>query len=128
MLNFIQKCGVLALNHIFFDKVWFHVTWYINAQNYHMWSTIKPHDYRELVGIWDALSQHKIIGPFFFNKTVNSAEYKPIITDFITILPDEERYGYLQQDGAQAYMSVKTIRIFLKTDSSPGNFGDYGHR
>ncbi len=76
---------------------------------------IKPQVYHQSslhplkVGIWCALSWDKITEPIFFNKTVCSAKYQHIITNFLTNLPLEERHCYLQQDGAEARMSVEMI-------------------
>ncbi len=83
MLNFVRECGLQPLDYVFFsDKMWFHVSGYINAQNCHPQSLIKLIVHCELslqplkVGIWCILSQEKIIGTIFFNQTVDiSAEY-----------------------------------------------------
>ncbi len=116
MLNFIYKYDIQALDRVFFfDKVWFHISGYINAQNYHTWSMTKPHVYHKSllhplkISMWYALSRDKIIGPMFFNKTVNSVEYQRTITDFIVNLLVEERYCYLQQDSTWANTSEETV-------------------
>ncbi len=78
----------------------------------------EPHVYRELslhplkVCIRCALSQDKIIGLIFFNKTMNIAEYQRIITDFIANLLIEERNGHLQQYSILAHMSVETMSFY----------------
>ena len=57
----------------FTDEAWFHLSGYVNSQNMRMWSQEKPPFYVEAplhaqkIGVWAAISQRRIIGPFFFN-------------------------------------------------------------
>ncbi len=44
MLNFVREHDIQELDYVFFsDKVWFHISEYINAQNYRMGNTTKLH-------------------------------------------------------------------------------------
>jgi hypothetical protein len=53
------------------DEAYFHLSGYVNSQNTRMWSSENPHffivtpQYPQKVGVWAAISQHRIIGPIF---------------------------------------------------------------
>ena len=110
------------LNLTFFsDEAWFHLSGYINSQNMRMWSTDKPHIFIETplhaqkIGVWMAVSRRRIIGPIFFNFTVNAERYRNIfLTEFVQQLDDDElQYGYFQQDGATAHTTRENL-AFLR--------------
>ncbi len=89
---------------------------YVNSQNYRIWSTNNPHDVFEetslhsiKVGVWCAFSQRRVIGPMFFDKSVDSDVYTGIIQNFFALLEEDERYAWFQQDGATAHMAEKTM-------------------
>lgn len=104
------------LNNVFFsDEAWFHKTGYINAKNYRIWSTENPKVFRqkslhpEKIGVWCAISRQRIVGPIFFESTVNAEKYREIITDFIALLEPSERDCWFQQDGAPAHTAAETM-------------------
>lgn len=102
----------------FTDEAWFHLSGYVNSQNYRTWSTENPHEFVETelhplkVGIWIAMSRRRIIGPIFFNETINGERYRTIILQqfFEQLLDDEIQYGYFQQDGATAHTARPSLR------------------
>ena len=57
--------------------------------------------------VHDKISTCRIVGPIFFNKTVNSQVYvTELLHPFIAQLTEEEReYAFFQQDGATAHTS-----------------------
>lgn len=61
----------------FTDEAWFHLSGYINSQNYRTWATENPHTYVETslhplkIGVWVAISRRRIIDPIFFDETIN---------------------------------------------------------
>jgi hypothetical protein len=66
------------------------------------------------VGDWCALSARRIVGPVFFNKTVNCERYVWVILgQFFSELTVEERLdGWFQQDSATvqtAHMSMQDL-------------------
>jgi hypothetical protein len=101
--------GVLDPKLTFFtDEAWFHPNGYINAQNNRYWSSINPkqtfevplHDQK--IGVWCAITASRIVGPIYFDNTINSERY---VTDilrpfFHSITEEEKTYGYFMQDGA----------------------------
>lgn len=102
----------------FSDEAWFHLSGYINSQNYRTWATENPHNYVEShlhplkIGVWVAMSRRRIIGPIFFNDTVTAERYRTdILEPFINQLDDDElRTGYFQQDGAPAHVARNTLQ------------------
>lgn len=112
-----RKMEVLD-NFFFSDEAWFHLSGYVNARNYRQWSSEKPIDgYRETslhplkIGVWAAISRRRVIGPIFFENTIDGRRYREIITHFIALLEREERDCFFQQDGAPAHTARKTIEF-----------------
>lgn len=106
------------LNLTFFsDEAWFHLSGYVNSQNMRMWSTDNPHFFVESplhtqkIGVWVAVSRRRIIGPIFYNFTVNAERYRNnILNEFVEQLDEDElQNGYFQQDGATAHTTRETI-------------------
>lgn len=120
---FLEKFGrdIQMIPMMFFtDEAWFHLSGYVNAQNYRIWSTKNPHVFEETslhplkVGVWCAISQRRVIGPIFFEKSVDSDTYTNIIQDFIALLEEDERYAWFQQDGAPAHTAGKTMKVLAE--------------
>lgn len=108
-----------VLNKTFFsDEAWFHLSGYVNSQNYRHWSSDNPHEFIEKplhsikTGVWCAMSRRRIIGPIFFHETINAERYwKNLIVPFLDELTREERrHGYFQQDGAPPHTANVTLR------------------
>lgn len=99
------------------DEAWFHLSGYINSQNYRTWATENPHHFVETslhpakIGVWVAMSRRRIIGPIFFNENINAERYRTQILEvFINQLHDDElRTGYFQQDGAPPHIAHNTL-------------------
>lgn len=115
---FVDNHGIAKLDRVFFsDEAWFHLSGYVNSQNSRIWSSENPHVLHERplhcqkTGVWCALSRRRIVGPLFFETTVNSVVYQDIITQFIALLEEDERYCWLQQDGATCHTSNETMRF-----------------
>jgi hypothetical protein len=91
-------------------EAWFHLQGYVNSQNARVWAAENPHVYHEeplhplKVGVWCAISIRWIMGPIFFEETVNMQVYMNIFNTFVSQLDDEElQRGFFQQDGATLY-------------------------
>lgn len=107
-----------VLDKTFFtDEAWFHLNGYINAQNMRMWATDNPHFYRETtlhpvkIGVWCAMSRRRLIGPIFFEGTINGERYRNnILNTFINQLHDDElQLGFFQQDSARPHIARETL-------------------
>jgi hypothetical protein len=117
--SFIDNNGIGELDRVFFfgDKVWFHLSGYVNSQNSRIWSTENPHVLHETplhsqkIGVWCAISRRRIVGLIFFETTVNSVVYQDIITQFISLLDIDEGDCWLQQDNATCHTYNETMNF-----------------
>lgn len=116
--TFVDTNNIVQLDRVFFtDEAWFHLSGYVNSQNTRIWSTENPHVFHETplhclkIGVWCAVSRRRIVGPIFYEGTVNSIVYQDIITQFISLLENDERYCWLQQDGATCHTSNDTMHF-----------------
>lgn len=101
------------------DEAWFHLSGYINKQTMRIWSSENPHEILETplhsqkIGAWLAVSRRRIIGPIFFNNTINAERYRNnLLLPFVNQLHDDElRAGYFQQDNATAHKTRETMEL-----------------
>lgn len=105
---------------IFFsDEAWFHLHGYVSSQNNRYWSTEKPDFVHEVplhdqkIGVWCAVSAYRIIGPIFFDSTINSQRYRDgILTPFFEQLTDIKcQSGIFQQDSATAHTADDSLNF-----------------
>jgi hypothetical protein len=104
-----------VLDNVFFsNEAWFHLNGYIKSQNSGLWSAENPHAVIESplhlvkIGVWCVISRKQIIGPLFFEETINAERYQNRLTQFIALLEKNERYCWLQQDGATPHAANTT--------------------
>lgn len=124
MLHLIEEDGETVHNLWMSDEAHFHLSGYVNKQNFRYWSQNNPqhlHEkplHSEKVTVWCAISSMGIIGPFFFTNeigdavTVNSRRYTDMLQTFF--LPALDNYDTdentrFQQDGATSH----TARIAM---------------
>ncbi|GFR13822.1 transposable element Tc3 transposase [Trichonephila clavata] len=88
------------------------------SQNRRYWSTTKnPHIIQERSLHNEkacAVSRRQIVGPLFFGSTVDSTVYINIIMEFVSLLNSEERYAWLQQDGATWHTSREKMEVLTE--------------
>ncbi len=65
------------------------------------------------IGIWCGILRKKIVGPFFFEITINTASYQEIIQGFIVNLGAEDGVAWFQQESATAHTTAP-IMDFLR--------------
>lgn len=118
--SFIQL-GLHVLGTLFFsDEAWFHLDGNVNKQNCRLWSTSKPDAtlqkplHSSKVGVWCAISRRRIIGPIFFTETITSERYKDIIENFVSLLEEDERYCWFQQDGAPCHTANSSMNFLAE--------------
>jgi hypothetical protein len=64
------------------------------------------------LGVWVAISRRRIVGPLFFDETVNSIHYCSTLYDFIGLLEEAEiSYSWFQQDGNTAHTANNSINL-----------------
>lgn len=114
--SFVNDNGIESLNTVFFsDEAWIHLDGYLNSQNTRIWAAQNPHAVQEnslhpaKIGVWCAISRQRIVGPIFFEQTVNGEVYRNIVRQFVALLEPQERYCWFQQDGATCHTSRETM-------------------
>ncbi|XP_039283421.1 uncharacterized protein LOC120351176 isoform X3 [Nilaparvata lugens] len=114
--SFLNDNGIESLNTVFFsDEAWVHLDGYVNSQNCQIWATENPNAVQvkslhpAKIGVWCAISRQHIVGPIFFEQTVNGEVYRNIVRQFVALLEPQERYCWFQQDGATCHTSRETM-------------------
>ena len=112
------------------DEAMFKLNGTINRHNCVYWASENPHASVEkevnLPGVtcWAAISSSGIIGPYFFETTVNSCTYLDMLENyFLPRVQDEE--SYFQHDGAPAHYG-KDVRTWLDQNFAGKWFGRRG--
>jgi hypothetical protein len=127
----VEMCNILLplltdnnnKGNIFFsDEAAFHLNGLVNKHNVRYWSEENPHVTIKTVmqspkiNVWCAMSETRLIGPFFFNDdTINGQKYLTMLQDFF--IPELRRLRLVnsilfQQDGAPPHFS-REVRRFL---------------
>jgi hypothetical protein len=61
------------------------------------------------IGVWCAISRCRIIGPLFFETSINAEAYQELIQQFIALLKVDECNCWFQQDSATAHTAASTM-------------------
>jgi hypothetical protein len=78
------------------DKALFHLSGHVKSQNIRYWSAENPHNLHQVplhdhkIGFWSAVSASRIIGPIYFDTTVNTDVYLQIFENFYSQLTENE--------------------------------------
>lgn len=123
LLEKIQSEEVKVNNIWFSDECHFHLNGYVNRQNYRIWGSENPHLTLEKqahpvrVTVWCAISAQGIIGPFFFDETVNADRYLEMLKK--CFIPEAKKQKaidlwHFMQDGARPHRT-ESIFDFLKS-------------
>lgn len=102
---------------IFSDEAIFHLSGHVNRHNSRYWSQTNPHWIEEhsqvdpRVMVWCGIHNKRIIGPYFFDNTVNSESYLEVLENILSPYLDEIPISsltktYFQQDGAPAHFAL----------------------
>lgn len=125
MLNRMENDENFIHNLFMSDEAHFHLSGYVNKQNFRYWATENPRQLHEKplhcekVTVWCAISSFGIIGPYFFEDnngrtvTVNAERYVHMIETYVTqtlaTFHENAINAWFQQDGATSH----TARISL---------------
>ena len=111
---------------IFSDEAHFYLSGTVNKQNCRIWATENPyaihqqplHDKK--VTAWCGLWAGGLIGPYFFDGTVNGNRYRQMLTDFLwpKLTQLDLDNMWFQQDGATSHTANDTIELIRE------KFGD----
>lgn len=101
------------------DEATFKLNGHINRHNCIYWASENPHItiQKEVnlpgVTVWAALASQGLIGPFFFEGTVNGHNYLNMLrTQFFPLVQNHENDIYFQQDGAPPHYA-REVREWL---------------
>ncbi len=108
-------------NFFYRAEAWFHLGDFINALNYRIWYQENSYEYWESslhppkIGVWCAMSHRRIIGPIFYETTVNGEVYWDIITDFIALLEEDECDCVFQEAGAAHTRRMGRLSFYVNS-------------
>lgn len=109
------------------DEAYFHIDGNVNNYNFRIWNQNNPNFVveKELNPdkclVWCSISSNKIIGPYFFDSTVNADNYLEMLQQFFWQEHKRQkkyRQYYFQQDGAPPHRAI-VVQEWLKDQ-----FGD----
>lgn len=111
------------------DEAHFHISGFVNKQNFRYWSRENPqriHEkplHSEKVTVWCAISSRAVLGPYFFEDqneravTVNTLRYINMLENFLQ--PQLDRTPayqdmFFQQDGATCHTSNPSMAVLRR--------------
>lgn len=108
---------------LFTDEAHFYLHGDVNTQNMRYWSSENPRIIQEKplhspkVTVWMGIASFDIIGPYFFEETVNGDRYRDMLATFV--VPELKRRRkcsttWFQQDGATCHTATETITLLRK--------------
>lgn len=115
---------------IFSDEATFVLNGHVNRQNCRYWATENPRwtqDYhtqhRAKINVWAGIVQNRILGPYFFEETLNGQRYLDflqfdLVPALAVLFPNQQDPDiphnniWFQQDGAPPHYSI-AVRNFL---------------
>lgn len=116
-----QNCDFL-LQILWTDEATFKSNGEVNIHNTHYWSTENPHWLREMnnqhmwiLNTWCAIIGDQIIGPYFFDQTLNGNLYSQSLNNALSELLEDvslttRQVMWFQQDGCPAHFSLSARR------------------
>lgn len=123
-LETVRDSDTFLENVLFTDEAMFELNPSFNKQNCRFWASDRPTNSSFVVKqfptklmVWVGFSKHAIVGPYFFNTTVNADSYLDMVTNFV--IPELKRMRkysttIFQQDGATPHTAKKTIDYLQK--------------
>lgn len=110
-------------NVLFTDEATFHSNGIVNRRNFHYYSDENPHVTRQIdhqhrwsINVWGGILGDRMIGPHFFEGSINGQAYAQFLTStFVELLEDVpltlRRDMWMQQDGAPPHSTLQARNI-----------------
>ena len=119
----LRENRLLLSKILWTDEATFHSNGGVNRHNMHYWDATNPHWMREVqqvrwsLNVWCGILGRQIIGPFFFDQTVNAQTYHNFLVNELPLLLEDidletRQTMFLQHDGCPAHYS-EIVRNFL---------------
>lgn len=104
---------------VYSDEAHFYLNGTVNKQNCRIWATENPHAIHQQplhdskTTVWCGFWAGGVIGPFFFDETVNGDRYREMLTKFLWPKLNELDLDnmWFQQDGATSHTARDTIEL-----------------
>lgn len=124
MLNRIDNDPHFLNKILFCDESTFKSNGMVNRHNCHYYSTENPHWLREIdhqkkwsINVWGGVIGNHVIGPYFFDDTLNGEKYLQFLRDELPLLLQDIPEAvleelYFQNDGAPAHYYAE-VRTYL---------------
>lgn len=123
-LDAVRDSETFLENVLFTDEAMFELNPSFNRQNCRFWGSERPANssfvvkqFPKKLMVWIGFSKHVIVGPYFFDTSVNADSYLDMICNFvIPELKRRRKYSstIFQQDGATPHTAKKTIEYLNK--------------
>lgn len=130
LMNMCNDNPLQVKNIIFSDEATFTLNGEVNRQNCRYWAKENPRwmreqhtQYPQKVNVWAGIVRNRIIGPYFFDDTINGPRYLQFLQEYliptlVTLFPSrnncrtpDENLWY-QQDGAPPHYAL-AVRSYL---------------
>lgn len=110
-------------NVMFSDESTFHRNGHINRHNLHFYADENPHLIRQVdaqhrwsINVWAGIVGERVIGPYFFNRTLTIEIYLDFLSNILPELLEDvplniRRIMWIQHDGAPAHFSRQVLRF-----------------
>lgn len=119
------ESGKIDIDKIWFsDEAHFHLSGYVNKQNWRHWGTENPYisivtqAYPQRLTVWCAMNSSTIIGPVFIEGNVTSHKYKELLEEkFYPEIRHRHmvRNYWFQQDGARPHRTLEVLKSLSTT-------------
>ncbi|CAK9811660.1 Transposable element Tc3 transposase [Anthophora quadrimaculata] len=104
------------------DEAHFFLNGFVNKQNCRIWGTENLRTiqqqvmYPQKVTVWCGFCAGGVIGPYFFEATVNGQRYRHVITTFFRVKLNNMNVDdmWFQQDGATCHTSKETVALLTE--------------
>lgn len=123
MLQKIESQEIPLGSILITDEAHFYLHGDVNKQNVRYWSDENPRLINEeplhspKVTVWMGIAEWGVIGPYFFDGTVNGERYRQLLNEFVRPELGRRRKlsrTWFQQDGATCHAAAETIEILRK--------------